>query len=323
MLKVLYLPLNSPEGVQQGTYDAWTNVGAQFEVFDFYIMFLKSKNRQLIRQNFLKHVERFQPDLIHMQLQFTDIIDNGTLKQARRIKPGVIITNWSGDIRANAIPNFISLSSALDYSLISSTGQLDMYRRAGCPNVKYWQIGYDPKNCFPKRYKNFTYHASFIGNNYGATFPDGPLRLEAANRCRREFGNGFGLFGSGFEKLKGKPVDPIEANDIYNRSSCAISISNFNNVPHYFSDRLLYCLASGRPTVSWYFPGAESYFVDGSEILFVRSYEELINAVKFCMSNPDVATQIGENGYARAFKEHTFTSKIIELLDITNLSHKI
>lgn len=324
MLKVLYLPLNSPEGVQQGTYDAWENAGVQLEIFDFYLLFLDYKHYGTIRHKFLEKVRQFQPQLIHMQLQFTDIIDNATLMQARQLSPGVVITNWTGDIRATAIKNFISLSSALDYSLISSSGQLDLYKRAGCNNVKYWQIGYDPKNSYPKNYTEFKYDIGFIGNNYGKTFPDGPVRLEAAHKCHQHYGDKFGIFGFGYpEKFKAKSCSPLEANEIYNNSVASLSISNFNNVSHYFSDRLLYCMAAGRPTISWYFPGAESYFVEGSEIIYARSYADIIDAVSFCKKNPEKAAEIGMNGYKRAAREHTFTSRIIELLKITNLLDKV
>jgi len=325
MLKVLYLPLNSPEGVQQGMYDAWNNINVKLEIFDFYMNYLRSsKNLSVVRSQFLKQVDKFKPDLIHMQLQFTDIIDNATLKKARALSPNVIITNWSGDIRATAIPNFINLSNALDYSFISSTGQLEMYRKAGCNNVRYWQIGYDPKNSYPVNNKTFKYDVTFIGNNYGNTFPDGYIRLEAANKLRNAFGAKFGIFGGGFPKPWNTPTcNPTEANGHYNNSICALSISNFNSVSHYFSDRLLYCVGSGRPTISWSFPGGDSYFADGSEILFVHTYEELINAVKFCKDNPDKANQIGKNGQMRAFKEHTNTSRILELLHITKLISKV
>lgn len=324
MLKVLYLPLNSPDGVQQGTYDAWANVGANYQVFDFYCMFLETKNNRIIRQRFLQKVKDFQPHLIHMQLQFTDIIDVETLKQARSICPGVIITNWSGDIRESAIKNFITLSTELDYALISSTGQLDLYKRAGCNNIKYWQIGYDPKQSHPKNYTTFKYDVAFIANNYGKNFPDGPVRLEAAFKCKSAFNERFGLFGFGYpDKLKAPSIDPRQANDIYNQSICALSISNFNKISHYFSDRLLYCVASGRPTISWYYPGCESYFVEGSEMFYARNYGDIIDIVNFCKNNPEKANEVGKNGYKRAFKEHTFTSRILELLKITNLIDRL
>lgn len=320
MLKVLYLPI----GDQKGTCDAWLNVGVDLKSFDFFTAFQNTHDYGGIRQKFLDLVKEFQPDLIHMQMQLMDIIDAATVQQARDLCPGVYITNWTGDIRGEANKNFLALSQAIDLSLISSTGQLDLYKNNGCKNVKYWQIGYDPNNCHPLNLKEFKYDIAFLANNYGNTFPDGSLRLEVARKIYDSFKERCGLFGSAYPSpLPAVSVDPSQANDIYNQSICALSISNFNNVQHYFSDRLLYCLASGRPTIAWHFPGCESYFIEGLEIFYARKVDDIVNIVNFCKANPETANQVGMNGYKRALKEHTFTSRIIELLKITNLIDRL
>lgn len=317
MLKVLYLPL----GEQQGMYDAWHNVGVDLHIFNFYGMWLETQSREKIRATFLSKVKEFQPQLIHMQLQFTDLIDAATLKTAKEICPGVIITNWSGDIRKDAMFNFVTLTHVVDYLLLSNTGQLDVYRRAGCQNVRYWQIGYDPKEHFPMWKKDFLYDACFVGNNYGSTFPDGELRASVVNNLKGTLGNRFGGFGAGYPYSTQIPYN--QTNEVYNNSICPVSISNFNNVSHYFSDRLLYCVASGRPTISWYFPGIESYFVIGSEILVAKSLHEVLDAINYCKANPEAANKIGMNGYLRVLKEHTYTSRVIELLTMINLIHLV
>ena len=317
MLKVLYLPL----GNQASTAEAFRNVGCQLEICDFWGIWERTKSKHTVENDFMTKVRQFQPHLIHMQLQFTGVFDANILNEARKACPGVVMTNWSGDCRASAISDFTKIGHAVDLSLISSTGQLDMYKAAGCTNIKYWQIGYDPKINYPLNYNEFQYDATFIGNNYGHTFPDGPLRTSAVTFCQQALDR-FAVFGTGYGGHV-HSIDMSQCNEIYNKSICPISISNFNNVQHYFSDRLLYCVASGRPTISWYFPGCESYFVEGSEIFYARSNNDITEIVRYCKSNLDVAKQIGINGYKRALKEHTFTSRIIELLHITNLAHLV
>lgn len=318
MLRVLYLPL----GNQIGMIDAWKNVGVELNVYDFYTAWEHSRNKHAVSQEFIKRVREFQPDLIFMQLQFTGLIDPGIIMEARRIVPNVIIANWTGDVRAHAIPEFVQTARVVDYPLISSTGQLELYVNSGASNVKYWQVGYDPKACYPKHNTDFKYDISFLANNYGPTFPDGNLRYGAANHLKNSFGARFGLFGSGYHP-PAPSCDPSQANEIYNQSICTLSISHFNNLSHYFSDRLLSCLASGRPTICWYFPGCESYFVDGQEIFMVKSNKEILDVVQYCKSNPDIANQIGINGYQRVVREHTFTSRIIEFLHMSNLINRV
>lgn len=313
-LKVLYLPL----GDQPGMVDAFNELGIEVKVYDFYSLWEATHNKGKIEQTFIQYVRDFKPNLIHMQLQFTGLIDVNVIAEARRLCPGVIITNWTGDVRSNAQSPFTSLASAVDYSLISSTGQLRMYRDSGCHNVRYWQIGFNPKVNFPMHLTEFKYDLSFIGNNYGGTFPDGHLRMVAANQIRTQIGDKFGLFGNGYSP-HAPSCAPSESNGIYNQSLCTLSISNFNSVAHYFSDRLLHCLASGRPTISWNFPGFDSYFTEGKDIFIARSNRDIMDIVNKCKQDPGMAKMVGLNGYQRVLEEHTFTSRALELLDIAKL----
>ena len=326
MLKVLYLPINDHSNVQHGMYDAWRSAGTNMQVYDFYLRFLDTKNKNTVCNEFLHAVDAFQPDLIHMQLQMTNIIDSGTLIKARQFckNKKVILTNWSGDVRNQASSEIVSVSGVVDYTLISSTGQIPLYEKAGCRNVKYWQIGYNPKMHYPRNYKNFDYDVSFIGNAYPhGTFADCGLRLNIISALRRRFGPRFGLFGAGYPQGQFGPtrsVGPTEVNEMYNKSRCALSVSNYNDISHYFSDRLLTCLASGRPTISYRFPAYESYFAHNSDILISHSIDETISLVEYCINNPDKATEIGYLGHRKALSEHTYTSRVIELLSMLQLS---
>jgi spore maturation protein CgeB len=315
MLRVLYLPL----GEQSGTTQAFKRLGVDLNSYDFWSAWQHNSNKDVIANEFLQRVRTFKPQLIHMQLQFTGIIEPHTLNEARKICPGVIITNWSGDCRANVVSDFTKLTNSLDYSLMSSTGHLAMYRNAGCHNIRYWQIGYDPTIYRPLHYSKFQHDAVFAGNNYGNTFPDSMLRTNAISFLSAKLPT-FKAYGAGYP---GNSIDPRQMNEVYNKTICPISISNFNNVGHYFSDRLLYCVASGRPTISWYFPGIESYFIEGSEIFIAKSNQDILDLVNYCKENPDVATQVGINGARRVAREHTYDSRIIELLTMTNLVHLV
>jgi spore maturation protein CgeB len=318
MLKVLYLPI----GNQPGMVDAFEAAGTKLEVFDFWGLWERTHSKGTVSSEFLTKVRNFQPNLIHMQLQFTGLIDASVIDEARRASPGVVITNWTGDVRADAQKPFLDVAHQVDLSLISSTGQLDLYRQAGCHNVRYWQIGYNPKVNYPMNLDLLKYDVSFLGNNYGHVFPDGNLRTGVADTLRSIFGPGFGLFGTGYHP-HAPSVESMRANEIYNQSMCTLSISHFNSLSHYFSDRLLHCLASGRPTITWHFPGFESYFIEGKEIFIARSAKDVVDIVNYCKANPTIAAQVGMNGYQRVLKEHTFTSRVMELLHMTNLIHLV
>lgn len=318
-MKVLYLPL----GDQQSVVKAFQNTGVELRVFDFLGIFQNYLNQgmsngssdQRMSNQFVDVVREFKPDLIHMQLQMTGLMTSEALIEAKNIVPNVVITNWTGDIRQHTSESFIKTSKYVDFSLMSNTGQIELYKNAGCKNPTYWQIGFDDKNHFPKFINSFKYDVSFIANNYN-DFPDSNLRSSAANKIKNEFGDRAGIFGSGFP---GGPVSFGCINDIYNDSLCVLSISNFNDVSHYFSDRLPVCLATGRPVICYRFPGLDSYLQDGRDVVVVNSIDEIIDNVKYFKENVDKANIIGKNGYMKAISEHSFTSRILELYSIAGV----
>ena len=324
-MKVLYLPLNTPGAPQTGTINAWNESGVDLKIYDYYMSHHSSGNITQTRNEFIKAVSDFQPDLVHMQLQMTGIIDAQSINKARSLcKKNTIFTNWSGDVRNHAAPEIVSVAKAVDVTLISSTGQIPLYERAGCPNVKYWQIGYDPNMFFPKRNKSFKYDLIFAGNCYPPSmFADSGMRTNILAELKRKLGERFAIFGTGYNRSifgPNRQAHPSEINDLYNSSRCILSISNYNDISHYFSDRLLVCLASGRPTISYRFPNYDSYFSHNSDILIANSVDDIMKQLEFCKSNPIKANSIGENGYLKVFSEHTFKSRIVELLDMLGLN---
>lgn len=318
-MKVLYLPLNLPDVWQDGMTEAFEKCGVDLHVFDYYMKHNYMKESKLsVRRAFLDAVTRVKPDLIHMQLQFTDIIDPATIIEARRVSPKSIITNWTGDARDSVPANFIKTGNVVDINLISSTGQIELYKSKIRNDVKYWQIGYNPKLYYPKN-SNLEYKTIFIATNYPTSnFRGYPLRLATVNHLRKIYKDDFMLYGSGW-KLGERFINQRELNDEYNKAISCISISNFNDLDHYFSDRLLMCLASGRPVVCQKFPGWDSYFTDNYDIVMANGYEEIANKVQYLVDNPEIANYIGSNGARTALQEHTYYCRAKELLKLVGL----
>lgn len=311
-MRVLYLPLNSPEITQTGMYDGFIKAGAELKVFDF--------NRAVevghsLQKKFINTALDFKPDLIHMQLQFTNKILVSSILEIKKQLPNVIITNWTGDVRATPQDSFINMAKVVDISLVSSYGQVQLYKEAsgGC-DIRYWQIGYDPKKYYPLYNKSFDWDISFAASNHvSAGFPGAKDRKEAVKVLKKAFRSRFGLFGLGWGS--GVPyMQQEKMNKIYNNSISCLSISNFNDLSHYFSDRLLMCMASGRPTISLAFPGWESYFTNNIDIIIVNSVDEIPSKVDWLIDNPDIANSIGKAGYEKVNAEHTYYNRVKELL---------
>ena len=79
------------------------------------------------------------------------------------------------------------------------------------------------------------------------------------------------------------------------------------------------CMASGRPTISLKFPKWESYFTNNCDIIIADSVEDIPNKVQYLRDNPDIANYIGRCGAQKVFAEHTYYSRIKELLNMLNL----
>jgi spore maturation protein CgeB len=312
--------------IQRGVYDAFRGAGVKLEIFDYlYELYQKRHTVHKIRRMLVDKALRFKPDLMHIQLQHLNTIDAGTISEIKSKLPNTIITNWTGDVRSYVPPSFKSIARVADYNLISSTGQLKFFQDAIGKKAYYWQIGFDPnlyycsENETPSQFK---YDIIFVGNNdLKENYPGRKEREEACRLLKSTFGNRFALYGSNWPRqLKSKgSIAQSKVGDEYRRSFCLLSISHFNEISHYFSDRLLMCMASGRPTISLAFPKWESYFTNDCDLCIVDSVNDIIPKLKFLLKNPDLANFIGKSGSDKVLAEHTYQSRINELLKLVGL----
>jgi spore maturation protein CgeB len=326
MIKVLLLPLVYGSERQQGVINAFKELGCELEVFDFYTHYENHhRNQRTTRQSLIETAKRFKPDLVYAQIQHTVIIDRDSLQGIKAFVPNVKIVQYTVDIRASIQNPYYNVSKVCDMNLICSTGQLQMYKDNGIPNVHFLHVGYSPSLHRPEiePKEKYEFDAVLVANtNTVENYPGSEDRLNTAYALRREFGQRFGLFGSGFPKdLKALGHVDITrvVEEAYSKSFSCISISHFNEIDHYYSDRLLHCLSSSRPTVSWHFPKYESYFVDGCDLVIAKGPDDIVNKVKYLLDNKDKANFIGMNGAAKVFAEHTYLSRITEMLEMIGL----
>lgn len=326
MIKVLYLPLNYSTSVQTGVYDAFREADCHLDIFDYYTFYENHhRNQRITRQALIEMVRKVKPDLVYCQIQHTTIVDADTLRAIRAFVPNVKIVQYTIDARSYIPKTYFEVAKICDLNLICSTGQIQMYRNNGVPNVHFLNVGYSPNLYFPENEpkESYEFDTVFLANvNPIESYPGHQERMDTVYALRKTFGNRFGLFGNGWPRDL-KSLGPIDINkaveQVYSRSFSTISISHFNEIDHYFSDRLLMCLASGRPTVSWHFPGYESYFVDNCDLVIAKGSEDIVSKVQYLLENKERANFIGMNGAAKVFAEHTYLSRINEMLEMIGL----
>lgn len=327
MLKILFLPLNYGSVFQTGWEDAFREANCQLESFDFFTYYESHRqDRDLTNRQFLQKLDSFLPDLIFLQIQHTDIIFPKTIATIKQKYPYIIICNWTGDVRNYIPPVFEAIGKLSDYNLISSIGQIDMFEKILNKKVHFLQIGYDPKLYYPlpNPRSSFDYDCSFIAtNNAKEGYPGVSEREQTCRILRKDFGSRFALYGNHWApelKSKGTIDQKKVVTEVYHKSIACISVSHYNDLSHYFSDRLLMCMASGRPTVSLYFPNWESYFADRCDLLIAKNPEDIAIKVRQVKNEPDYADFIGSMGSSKVAAEHTYFSRVVELLSIVGAS---
>jgi len=317
-IRVLYLPLNSLEIGQMGMEAAFLENGFCLRVFDFRNAARKCR---LVDEAFIQQAKEFQPHWIHMQLQFSNTISPLTVAKIKEMLPNTVITNWTGDCRKEANGYFVNISEKVDLSLISSEGQINLYKRAGTQNVEYWQIGVDPDQFHPLSETErvglrqaYSHDIAFCASKTSnSSFPASSLRTSIAHELKRKYGKRFGLYGRGWGRGNRGEVGYYRQNDVYNASKIAISVNHFNNVRMYFSDRQLITMASGALVICHYIPGLEEYFENGKDLVWFHTKGECFSLIDYYLQHPEEAKQIGTRGAQKVLSQHSYSCRVREL----------
>jgi spore maturation protein CgeB len=312
---------------QYGLIDGFYNNNLNVLAFSF-IQYFNKFGFEKTQKAFLDLVSFYNPDWIHMQLQFYDkVVSPNTIAKIKNDFSNIIITNWSADVRNVAMPYFVEISKYVDKSLIVSEGQLDLYKNAGCKNIDYWQIAIDP-NCFYRKKEEerrdlrmkFKHNISFCANVVlWYDFPGTDVRLSVSQKLHDKYNDKFGLYGCGWEKTKfigshRGNVNFYSQNDIYNGSNIAISINHYNDLSKYFSDRQLVSMATGTLVVCHYVPDMEYYFENHKDLVWFKTEEECLDLIDFYLVNYELAEIIGKQGSQKILKDHTYEARVKELV---------
>lgn len=324
--KVLFLHFTDNNINQMGLTEGFIDNGFKICTFCFNGSF-DENGFETTQKAILALGKTFQPDWIHMQLQFFhQMVAPDTIKRLREICPNAYITNWTADIRSVAVPYFVEIGKLIHRPLITSEGQLNMYRDAGCKNVDYWQIGFDPNSFYRKTNIEREALHSFYGHNIAfcanrntrAGFPGNQMREDIAIGLSRTFGKNFGLYGHKWDipevtsSLR-RRINFYEQNNIYNGSNIVVSSNHYNNVRKYFSDRQLVSMATGTLTISNYIPGLEEYFSNHEHLVWFNTPSECVDLCKYYLNHPDEAEKIGTAGANKVKQEHTYFKRVEEL----------
>ena len=80
--------------------------------------------------------------------------------------------------------------------------------------------------------------------------------------------------------------------------------------------RLFESAALGTCLITEAFPNISDLFEIDKEILVYHSDKDCLDKIKFCIDNPAIAYQIGQNARQRALKSHNYKARVSLLLNV-------
>lgn len=266
----------------------------------------------------------FKPEWLFLQAQEAEKIAPWALAEMRRRLPRCVLSHWMGDVRECVSPYLASVCKETHLTLLSSTGQLGMFRAAGAARAEYMQVGYnwperpEPDYDVPFRVPDVV----FCGNHYGIGFSGSSDRVDAI-RSLVSAGVDVGVVGRTWPD--GIPVvgacSVADQSRIYKRAKVALSINNMNDIERYYSDRQLIAMGSGTPVVCRHVPGIEKEFIVGEHCLSYKTIDELVAAVRTLLSDEPMRRFIGRSGRAEVLSRHTWYSRFLSVLPIVEEMH--
>lgn len=291
-------------------------------VFDYLEMQRQGEDVEPINAKFLQAVEDLKPDFIHLQLQETNVFRGETLRKARSLVPGVVITQWNGDVRVRLSAYHREVAPAIDLTLIASTGQFSMFEEAGARRVAYWQVGFDPERNIPTQEQIDRWRAErgienvvFLANHYGRSFPGSSDRYNLGVAMRGAFGDRFGLYGSGWPIGLNPRSCPLQDQGVVMGGAVvSLGMNHFRGLPRYYSDRTAFAIAAGTCHLTDYVPGIEAEYEIGKEIEVFKTIEGAVKKTRALLDDPERAKAIGLAGQRRALAEHTWDHRVQQYL---------
>jgi hypothetical protein len=287
--------------------------------FDYCDLRRNGLSIEAINQHFVGAAVEAKADWIWLQVQDTQVLMPESVLRLKAALPRAAVTHWTGDLRESVSPYLASFCQVCDLTLISSIGQIPIFRAAGARKVSYCQIGLDWEEdvlgARPLSNELRKVDVVFCGNYYGDRFPGTKDRL-ASVLALQNHGIDVGVVGIGWPS--GIPVlgrcHVKEQFHVYQKAKVALSVNNFNDIERYYSDRQLIAMASGIPVVCRYIPGLEHEFVNERELLWYSNTSELASHVRRLLSSDSLRRSMGQNGRRAVIRNHTWLSRFLDIL---------
>lgn len=306
-MKLLHLP-NDPSyediaNRQNGPRDAFEKFHHEgllsgYDVFQFLAEYRRSKDAKAVKDEILDRARTMQPDIIFWHHIGNVPVDQKFFDDLRDASQSALLVYHEGDPFGRRFKKInpylrIILSNA-DVVFSIALGKLaELMRENGARDLRYLPHCYDQAR-FGKPWEfgdRRAYKLSMIAN-CGSTripgryFPGGRNRLRLARRLSRNYGTEFALYGRGWSNLvsaRGRVAFDRQEEAIRD-SWVSVNWDHFDELAHYFSDRLPISLAAGVAHVTSYHEGYEDMFTGCPGLYTAKTVDEAVTKVDWMLS---------------------------------------
>ena len=244
----------------------------------------------------LNEICRWQPDHIHIDNAAQPLDKWMPLNRLRKLRDrlgNTAITLYFHDAlkELNYRPGLLQY---LDGSFCSYNEKGSIWMPVPS-DIKFWDV---PRPEIPK------HNIIFIGNVYKQLTKAQKIEY-TRGRTLRAVQTRFKItiVGHGWQKEYGLHHRPPtgkfqETRAYYQNARIGLNVMNdsIRNLRKCWSNRLTHMMLSGLPCFTPYMPGLENAFIDGKEVIFYHSDQDLIKKLASYTKNNDLLRQIGQAG---------------------------
>ena len=286
------------------SYQSWhsvlQNMFQNFVVFDPQ-QYTYQLGRKGMNQKFMEVVKNERPDYIFFWLMYHPEFDVETLAQIKKISPQTKVLNFFGDddILFDIYTKYLAFF--VDYPLASHMEHFWKYEANNIPNV-FSTFGVNTGNFKPINSEK-KYDVTFIGT---------PIE-DRAEMIKHLIGNGINvrIFGGGWYSYPelaqnyGGKLSTEEMNEIINQSKINLNFSKTIGGKTGFKAKVFEVCACKSFLLSEYFTGYLNYLKEDEEIVTFRDKEQLLEKVRYYLSNEKERENIAMGAYKKVIKNYS------------------
>lgn len=308
----LYAPVIEPGGIhdlqartKHGLRDALAATGAMLE-FDYL-----ANDRATLYQGFINRLDSFQPTHVLTQFHASDVLSPEQIRELKRLHPGVVWINWSGDSHNHSLiaPGMLELAKEYDLWLCAAPDVLPIYEQHGI-RADFWQISFeepvDPLPDVPE------YDVVFLGNVIS------DKRRALIEFLRTLDGVKVGIYGD-HPASDGRCVyDFAMQRALYRKAKIALADCAYPDQANYVSDRPLQIMASGGALLLHQYVPKMGKLIAGVEYgehyIQWEDFGELRMLIEDWTLDSLLKRSVVDRAREFVYREHTYTRRVEQLI---------